>query len=62
MIHRSAGKITTEIFNTSTCLPLARGTTGKNSDVFEEGVRTVIKHREFSPLDAAHNARIDDET
>ncbi|WP_135806916.1 IS5 family transposase [Halorussus marinus] len=28
----------------------------------EEGVRPVIKHREFSSLDAAHNARIDDET
>jgi len=27
----------------------------------EEGVRPVIKHREFSSLDAAHNARIDDE-
>ena len=28
----------------------------------EEDVRPVIKHREFSSLDAAHNARIDDET
>jgi IS5 family transposase len=28
----------------------------------KEGVRPVIKHREFSPLDAAHNARLDDET
>lgn len=28
----------------------------------EEGVRPVIKHREFYSLDAAHNARIDDET
>jgi len=27
----------------------------------EEGVRPVIKYREFAPLDAAHNARIDDE-
>ena len=26
----------------------------------KEGVRPVIKHREFSSLDAAHNARIDD--
>ena len=25
----------------------------------EQGVRPVIKHREFSSLDAAHNARID---
>ena len=28
----------------------------------ENGVRPVIKHREFYSLDAAHNARIDDET
>jgi len=28
----------------------------------EAGVRPVIKHREFSSLDAAHNARLDDET
>jgi len=28
----------------------------------EEGVRPVIKHREFAPLDAAHNAWIDDGT
>ena len=28
----------------------------------EEGTRPVIKHREFSSLDAAHNARIDDTT
>lgn len=28
----------------------------------ENGVRPVIKHREFSSLDAAHNARLDDET
>jgi IS5 family transposase len=28
----------------------------------EEGTRPVIKHREFYSLDAAHNARIDDET
>jgi IS5 family transposase len=28
----------------------------------EEGIRPVIKHREFYSLDAAHNARIDDET
>jgi len=28
----------------------------------DEDVRPVIKHREFSSLDAAHNARIDDET
>jgi len=28
----------------------------------EAGVRPVIKHREFSSLDAAHNARIDDDT
>jgi IS5 family transposase len=28
----------------------------------KEGVRPVIKHREFSSLDAAHNARLDDET
>jgi IS5 family transposase len=28
----------------------------------EHGIRPVIKHREFSPLDAAHNARLDDET
>lgn len=27
----------------------------------EEDVRPVIKHREFSSLDAAHNARIDDD-
>ncbi len=27
-----------------------------------EGIRPVIKHREFYSLDAAHNARIDDET
>ncbi|MEF8772752.1 IS5 family transposase [Halodesulfurarchaeum sp.] len=40
---------------------------GYNWDEFhqylrEEGVRTVIKHREFFPLDAAHNARNDNET
>jgi IS5 family transposase len=28
----------------------------------EEGIRPVIKHREFYSLDAAHNARIDDKT
>lgn len=28
----------------------------------DEGVRPVIKHREFYSLDAAHNARIDDDT
>jgi IS5 family transposase len=28
----------------------------------ENGIRLVIKHREFYSLDAAHNARIDDET
>ncbi|GAB3680567.1 hypothetical protein GCM10028857_03460 [Salinarchaeum chitinilyticum] len=28
----------------------------------EADVRPVIKHREFSSLDAAHNARLDDET
>ena len=28
----------------------------------ENGIRPVIKHREFYSLDAAHNARIDDET
>jgi len=28
----------------------------------EEDVRPVIKHREFSSLNAAHNARLDDET
>lgn len=28
----------------------------------EEGIRPVIKHREFYALDAAHNARIDDKT
>lgn len=28
----------------------------------EEGIRPVIKHREFYSLDAAHNVRIDDET
>jgi len=28
----------------------------------EESIRPVIKHREFYSLDAAHNARIDDET
>jgi IS5 family transposase len=28
----------------------------------EAGVRPVIKHREFSSIDAAHNARIDDDT
>ena len=28
----------------------------------EEGVSPVFKHREFSSLDAAHNARIDDDT
>jgi IS5 family transposase len=28
----------------------------------EHDVRPVIKHREFDPLDAAHNARIDDAT
>jgi IS5 family transposase len=28
----------------------------------KEGVRPMIKHREFTSLDAAHNARIDDET
>ena len=28
----------------------------------EHGVRPVIKHREFSSLDAAHNARLDDDT
>jgi IS5 family transposase len=28
----------------------------------EKGVRPVIKHREFSSLDAAHNARLDDDT
>ena len=28
----------------------------------EEGIRPVIKHREFYALDAAHNARIDDRT
>ena len=28
----------------------------------EEGVKPVIKHREFNMLDAAHNARIDDNT
>ncbi len=28
----------------------------------KEGIRPVIKHREFYSLDAAHNARIDDET
>lgn len=28
----------------------------------EEGIRPVIKHREFYSLDAAHNARIDDRT
>jgi IS5 family transposase len=28
----------------------------------EAGVRSVVKHREFSSLDAAHNARLDDET
>ena len=28
----------------------------------EEGIRPVIKHREFYSLDAAHNAKIDDET
>ena len=28
----------------------------------EEGIRPVIKHREFYSLDAAHNARIDNET
>jgi len=27
----------------------------------EEGIRPVIKHREFYSLDAAHNARIDDD-
>lgn len=27
----------------------------------EKGVRPVIKHREFSSLEAAHNARIDDD-
>lgn len=27
-----------------------------------KGVRPVIKHREFTSLDAAHNAWIDDET
>ena len=27
----------------------------------EADVRPVIKHREFSPLDAAHNARHDDD-
>ncbi len=26
----------------------------------ENGVRPVTKHREFSPLDAAHNARLDE--
>jgi len=25
----------------------------------EEGVRPLIKHREFQPIDHAHNARID---
>ncbi|MFC7177850.1 IS5 family transposase [Halosegnis marinus] len=29
-------------------------------DLREAGVRPVIKHREFSPLDMAHNARHDD--
>lgn len=29
--------------------------------LWDEGVRPVIKHREFTALDAAHNARIDDE-
>jgi IS5 family transposase len=28
----------------------------------DEGIRPVIKHREFYSLDAAHNARIDDRT
>lgn len=28
----------------------------------DEGIRPVIKHREFYSLDAAHNARIDDKT
>lgn len=28
----------------------------------DEGIRPVIKHREFYSLDAAHNARIDDDT
>jgi IS5 family transposase len=28
----------------------------------EEGIRPVIKHREFYSLDAAHNARIADKT
>jgi len=28
----------------------------------ETSVRPVIKHREFSPLDAADDARLDDET
>jgi IS5 family transposase len=28
----------------------------------EEGIRPLIKHREFHSLDAAHNARIDDGT
>lgn len=28
----------------------------------KEGIRPVIKHREFYSLDAAHNARLDDET
>lgn len=28
----------------------------------DEGIRPVIKHREFYSLDAAHNARIDDST
>lgn len=28
----------------------------------EADVRPVIKHREFSPLDIAHNARLDDDT
>ena len=27
----------------------------------ESGIRPVIKHREFSPLDMAHNARHDDD-
>lgn len=30
--------------------------------LWETGVRQVIKHREFSSLDATHNARIGDET
>jgi len=28
----------------------------------KEGIRPVIKYREFYSLDAAHNTRIDDET